>query len=231
MIQMELASERLLRARRPSKDGSLPSPLPTSQASPVSSPSMTSRRCAVGRCCERRSWQPHMERHGGRVAEMAGDAVLVEFASVVNAVRWAADVQRAQQRGLGEPDPIALQLRIGINVEDVIDDDGVLQGDGVNIAARIHQAAEPGQIVVTAAVRDYVINRLPVRVPRSGHAADEEYQSTCSRVCGRVGRRWEKRPGRAALPAVVVTSDGRGAAVPDHRGDRGRQLLRRRHHR
>ena len=86
----------------------------------------------------------------------------MEFASVVNAVRWAADVQRVQQGRSNGSDPFALQLRIGINVEDVIDDDGVLQGDGVNIAARIHQAAEPGQIVVTAAVRDYVLNRLPL---------------------------------------------------------------------
>jgi adenylate cyclase len=104
--------------------------------------------------------QPHMVRHGGRIAEIAGDAVLVEFTSVVNAVRWAADVQRTQHSAQSEKDQ--LQLRIGINVEDVIDEDGILQGDGVNIASRIHQAAEPGQIVVTAAVRDYVINRLPL---------------------------------------------------------------------
>lgn len=104
--------------------------------------------------------QPHMVRHGGRVAEVAGDAVLVEFTSVVNAVRWAADVQRTQRSAPSEKDP--LRLRIAINVEDVIDEDGILQGDGVNIASRIHQAAEPGQIVVTAAVRDYVTNRLPV---------------------------------------------------------------------
>jgi TolB-like protein/Tfp pilus assembly protein PilF len=106
--------------------------------------------------------EPHMVRLGGRVAEMAGDAVLVEFASVVNAVRWAVDVQRAVKGSEGEPDPLAMRLRIGINVEDIIDDDGVLQGDGVNIASRIHQAAEPGQIVITATVRDYVMNRLPV---------------------------------------------------------------------
>src|SRR5260370_15107037 len=104
--------------------------------------------------------QAHMVRHGGRVAEIAGDAVLVEFTSVVNAVRWAADVQRTQHSAQSEKDP--LHLRIGINVEDVIDEDGILQGDGVNIASRIHQAAEPGQIVVTAAVRDYVMNRLPL---------------------------------------------------------------------
>ena len=106
--------------------------------------------------------EPHMVRQGGRVAEIAGDAVLVEFPSVVNAVRWAADVQRSSHQSSNASDPLAVRVRIGINVEDLIDDDGILQGDGVNIASRIHQAAEPGQIVVTAAVRDFVMNRLPV---------------------------------------------------------------------
>lgn len=106
--------------------------------------------------------EPHMVRHGGRIAEIAGDAVLMEFPSVVNAVRWAADVQQAQERTRASSDPQALHLRIAINVDDVIDEDGILQGDGVNIASRIHQAAEPGQIVVTAGVRDYVMNRLPL---------------------------------------------------------------------
>lgn len=106
--------------------------------------------------------EPHMLRHGGRVSDIAGDAVLAEFPSVVNAVQWAADVQRAQERGADRDDPLALHLRIAINVDDVIDEDGRLQGDGINIASRIHQAAEPGQIVVTGAVRDYLINRLPL---------------------------------------------------------------------
>jgi len=69
--------------------------------------------------------QPHMVRHGGRVAEIAGDALLVEFASVVNAVRWAADVQRTMHSTQSDKNP--LHLRIGINVEDVIDEDGILQ--------------------------------------------------------------------------------------------------------
>lgn len=105
--------------------------------------------------------EPHMVRHGGRIAEIAGDAVLVEFPSVVNAVRWAADVQQAQAQKVADGSA-PLHLRIAINVDDVIDEDGILQGDGVNIASRIHQAAEPGEIVVTAAVRDYVMNRLPL---------------------------------------------------------------------
>jgi len=106
--------------------------------------------------------EPHMVRHGGRLVDLAGDGMLVEFASAVNAVRWAADVQRTQNREPNNENRFAMHLRIGINVDDVIAEDGRLQGDGVNIASRIHQAAEPGQIVVTAVVRDYVTNRLPV---------------------------------------------------------------------
>jgi adenylate cyclase len=106
--------------------------------------------------------EPHMIRHGGKISDLAGDGLLAEFTSVVSAVRWACDVQRALQRINSEPDSFALRLRIGINVEDVIDDNGMLSGDGVNIASRIHQAAEPGQIVVTGVVRDFVANRLSV---------------------------------------------------------------------
>src|SRR6516225_9243932 len=106
--------------------------------------------------------EPHMLRHDGRLVDLAGDGMLVEFSSAVNAVRWAADVQRAQHSAPSGSDRFALHLRIGINVDDVIAEDGLLQGDVVNIASRIHQAAEPGQIVATAVVRDYVTNRLPV---------------------------------------------------------------------
>jgi adenylate cyclase len=65
--------------------------------------------------------------HGGRIAEIAGDAVLMEFPSAVKAVRWAADVQQAQERTRASSDPLALHLRIAINVYDVIDEDGILQ--------------------------------------------------------------------------------------------------------
>jgi adenylate cyclase len=106
--------------------------------------------------------EPHMIRHGGRLVDLAGDGMLVEFTSAVNAVRWAADVQRSRHTVPNDDDPFALHLRIGINVDDVIAENGRLQGDGVNIASRIHQAAEADQIVVTGAVRDYVMNRIPV---------------------------------------------------------------------
>jgi adenylate cyclase len=108
--------------------------------------------------------EPSIGRMGGRIAAVPGDALLVEFPSVVLAVSWAIDVQRALRGQQHGADPQPLSLRIGINVEDVIVDDGIIQGDGVNIASRIHQAAEPGQIVVTSAVRKLLRNRLPARL-------------------------------------------------------------------
>ena len=161
--------------------------------------------------------EPHMARHGGRIAEIAGDAVLVEFPSVVNAVRWAADVQRVQEGTGGDKDPFALQLRIAINVDDIIDEDGILQGDGVNIASRIHQAAEPGQIVVTAAVRDYVMNRLPLtfhhlgapvmkNITRTVHVYSVEWtEGDGDHQIAQPYLQWASRPTLAVLPFRTIS--------------------------
>src|SRR6516165_5392473 len=171
--------------------------------------------------------EPHMARHGGRIAEIAGDAVLVEFPSVVNAVRWAADVQRIQERTVGEKDPFALHLRIAINVDDIIDEDGILQGDGVNVASRIHQAAEPGQIVVTAAVRDYVMNRLPLTFHHLGMPpmkninrpvrvfAVEWVEGGKSDLVVQPYLQWSSRPTVAVLPFRTIG----GTADDDYYGD------------
>ncbi len=104
--------------------------------------------------------EPKIREHRGRLLEVAGDAVLIEFPSVVAAVTWALDTQRALAHQEGHA--TELTLRIGINVEDVIVDEDKLIGDGVNIASRIHQFGSPGEIVVTGAVRDYVWNKMPV---------------------------------------------------------------------
>jgi TolB-like protein/class 3 adenylate cyclase len=167
--------------------------------------------------------QPRIDRLGGRVAEMAGDALLIEFASAVDAVRWAIEVQQVIRGGDDAKDPLAIRLRIGINVEDVIDDEGVLQGDGVNIAARIHQAAEPGQIVITATVREYVQNRLPVRF----HDLGSPHLKNISRIV-RVfvvepaersespsppapHLQWSSRPTLAVMPFRTVSGDAADA--------------------
>ena len=159
--------------------------------------------------------EPNLLRQGGRVAEMAGDALLIEFASAVEAVRWAIDVQRAIRGADHGKDPQALRLRIGVNVEDVIDDDGVLQGDGVNIASRIHQAADPGQIVVTNAVRDYVANRLPVRfrdlgtpalknIARTIRVYEVELSDAAGSATAHPHLQWGSRPTLAVMPFRTI---------------------------
>jgi len=106
---------------------------------------------------------PKIAEHSGRLVRTVGDGLLIEFRSAVDAVVWASDVQRAILIGREEPADQALRMRIGINVEDVLVDGDDLHGDGVNIAARIQQLADPGEIVVTAAVSEYVRDKVGVR--------------------------------------------------------------------
>ncbi|WP_422048119.1 adenylate/guanylate cyclase domain-containing protein [Shimia sp.] len=111
---------------------------------------------------------PLADQFHGRLAEFAGDALLIEFSSIVNALSWAVEAQRAvESTAMPEQRPV-LQLRIAVNAEDVIVDDDHILGDGINIASRIHEAAEPGQIVVTSLARELVGSRVPVRFRNLG---------------------------------------------------------------
>lgn len=104
---------------------------------------------------------PKIAEHGGTLLQVLGDGLLIEFASAVDAVRWADEVQRgiALQR---ITDPDMLQMRIAVNVEDIIIDGDLIHGDGVNIAARVQQIANAGDVLLTATVRDYVWNKIAV---------------------------------------------------------------------
>jgi class 3 adenylate cyclase len=96
----------------------------------------------------------------GRITGTAGDSVLAEFASVVNAVNCAVAIQQAlHAANAGLPDTSRLLFRIGINVGDVMVKDGDIFGDGVNIAARLEALADPGGICVTRGVRDHLRDR------------------------------------------------------------------------
>lgn len=157
--------------------------------------------------------EPKIREHSGRLLEIAGDSVLVEFPSAVAAVSWALDVQRGIRDSVKKIGTVDLSVRIGINVEDVIVDDGKLIGDGVNIAARIHQLASPGEIIVTAAVREYVLNKLPVvfsdlgmrelkNISRRVHIyrlTDDDPAKTVS-TDSRLPVTWQRRPSIAILP-------------------------------
>ena len=106
---------------------------------------------------------PLIAQHRGRIFKTTGDGILIEFASVVDAVRCAVVMQQGMEDRNGN---VAagqqIRFRIGINVGDVIVEDGDVFGDGVNVAARLETLAQPGEICVSAAVREQVGEKLPI---------------------------------------------------------------------
>lgn len=104
---------------------------------------------------------PKITEHRGRIVKTTGDGMLVEFASIVDAVRCAVDIQRSMlERNAKVPAESRIQFRIGINVGDIISDDNDIYGDGVNVAARLEALAEPGGICVSRNVHDQVRDKL-----------------------------------------------------------------------
>lgn len=104
---------------------------------------------------------PKITEYRGRIVKTTGDGILVEFVSVVDAVRCAVDIQRGmQERNIDVPSEAGIQFRIGINVGDVIIDDADIFGDGVNVAARLEALADPGGIAVSSVVHDQVRDKL-----------------------------------------------------------------------
>src|SRR5262245_33853246 len=105
----------------------------------------------------REATQDQIKQHRGRIANTAGDSVLAEFGSAVEAVSCAMALQQelsSHAQGMG------LQVRIGIHLGDVVDKAGDLFGTAVNVAARLEGIAQPGGIVVSAAVRDAIAGKL-----------------------------------------------------------------------
>jgi TolB-like protein/class 3 adenylate cyclase len=106
---------------------------------------------------------PLIDQHRGRIFKTTGDGMLIEFASVVDAVRCAVVVQKAMEdRNANLPERERIRFRIGINLGDVMVDEGDMFGDGVNVAARIEALAAPGEICVSASVREQVGEKLPI---------------------------------------------------------------------
>ena len=102
-----------------------------------------------------------VERHDGRIVNTWGDAVIAEFASVVEAVQCAVEIQQEiSNQDSDLPHADRMRFRIGINLGDVMVDGSDIYGDGVNIAARLQELAEPGGVVVSAPVYDQVHNKL-----------------------------------------------------------------------
>ncbi len=165
--------------------------------------------------------QAHLHEFNGRLVQVAGDAVLVEFSSAVDAVLWAVDLQRQLENRRADPNAnFQIRMRIGISIEDVIVEDDTLLGDGVNIASRVHQSASPDEIVVTQPVRDFVWNKLPLALQDIGEQRFKNVGRPIRtfRVLSEVGNRpvktsvqiaWENRATVAVLP---FRSEGHEAA-------------------
>jgi TolB-like protein len=104
---------------------------------------------------------PKIREHHGRIVKTTGDGMLVEFSSVVDAVRCAVEIQRAMlDRNAETPDDKRITFRIGVNLGDVIADGGDIFGDGVNIAARLETLAESGGVCISRTVRDHIRDKL-----------------------------------------------------------------------
>jgi adenylate cyclase len=104
-----------------------------------------------------------VERHDGRIVNTWGDAIIAEFASVVEAVQCAVETQQElSTHNDALPDAKRMRFRIGINLGDVMVEGDDVYGDGVNIAARLQQLAEPGGILISGPVYDQVHNKLSI---------------------------------------------------------------------
>jgi adenylate cyclase len=104
---------------------------------------------------------PKIAEHRGRIVKTAGDGLLAEFASVVDAVRCSVEIQdEMSKRNADVPPDRRIEFRVGINLGDIIIDESDIFGDGVNVAARLEALAEPGGICISRMVRDQVRDKL-----------------------------------------------------------------------
>ena len=106
---------------------------------------------------------PKIVEHHGRIVKTTGDGILAEFASVVDAVRCAVEMQRGmEERNAGIPIDERLEFRVGINLSDVIIEGDDIYGNGVNVAARVEALADAGGVLVSNTVYDHVRDQLPL---------------------------------------------------------------------
>ena len=112
---------------------------------------------------------PTIAAYSGRTIKLMGDGALLEFASVVDAVACALEIQKfVRERNSVGPEHRSIQFRIGINVGDVIVDGDDIYGDGVNVAARIEALADPGSVYLARAAADEVRDKLPITLEPRG---------------------------------------------------------------
>ena len=179
-------------------------------------------------------FDPAVAEHKGRVVKLIGDGTLVEFASVVDAVKCALAIQRAV-KALKPASGGGITLRIGVNLGDIIIDGDDIYGDGVNVAARLEPLAEPGGICVSSIVNESVGNRIDVAFDDGGEVSVKNI--------ARPIRVWKWHPDNEPAPAVASATKpaaeagqagaavDRGAALRQHVERSRAGIFLRRHHR
>src|ERR1700716_1859096 len=141
---------------------------------------------------------PERASHRGRIVKTTGDGMLVDFASVVDAVRCAVAMQQATtEREAALPQERRIEFRIGVNLGDIVIEGDDILGDGVNIAARLEGIAEPGGIAVSARVQEDCEGRLDAGFPDAGAPAR-------GGVTGGGAGAATKAPAGTDMPSVAV---------------------------
>jgi TolB-like protein/class 3 adenylate cyclase/Tfp pilus assembly protein PilF len=154
--------------------------------------------------------EPLIAEYQGRIVTLMGDGALVEFASVVDAVRCAVLIQQGMaEREAEVPEAERIRFRIGINLGDVIrEPDGDLYGDGVNVAARLEQLAEPGGVVVSGTAYDHLQGKLDLPLEFAGEQRVKNIERLVRayrvRLDGTVARFGWRRPRRLGHRAVAA---------------------------
>ncbi|MBK0398364.1 hypothetical protein H0I76_04110 [Limibaculum sp. M0105] len=151
--------------------------------------------------------RPTIEREQGHIVKLTGDGLLAEFASVVNAVRCAVEIQREMAlREADQPDAQSIRYRMAINLGDVIFEDADIYGDGVNIAARLEELAEPGGVLVSGTAYDHLKANIDVGYEDLGERRLKNITQPVRvyRVIDVPGAVGARQPGRRRMPWAVA---------------------------